>query len=52
MAYDIGPKVGIEGEAEFKKAIADINRVLKTMGTEMKAVTSAYDKNDQSSEKL
>lgn len=52
MAYDIGPKVGIEGEAEFKKAIADINRSLKTMGTEMKAVTSAYDKNDQSSEKL
>lgn len=52
MAYDIGPKVGIEGEAEFKKAIADINRSLKTMGTEMKAVTSAYDSNDKSAEKL
>lgn len=52
MSYDIGPRVGIEGEAEFKKAIADINRSLKTMGTEMKAVTSAYDKNDQSSGKL
>jgi chaperonin cofactor prefoldin len=52
MAYDIGPKVGIEGEAEFKKAIAKINMTLKTMGTEMKAVTSAYDKNDQSAEKL
>ena len=52
MSFDIGPKVGIEGEAEFKKAIADINRSLKTMGTEMKAVTSAYDKNDKSSENL
>jgi len=52
MAYDIGPKVGIEGEAEFKKAIADINRSLKTMGTEMKAVTSAYERNDKSAENL
>lgn len=52
MADNIGPKISIEGEAEFKKAIADINRNLKTMGTEMKAVTSAYDKNDQSSGKL
>ena len=44
MAERIGPKIAIEGEAEFKRAIKDINSTLKTMGTEMKAVTSAYDK--------
>lgn len=52
MAYDIGPKVGIEGEAEFKKALSELNTSLKTMGTEMTAVSSAYDKNDKSAEKL
>ena len=52
MAYDIGPKIGIEGEAEYKKAIKGINENLKTLGTEMKAVTSAYDRNDRSTEKL
>ena len=52
MAYDIGPKIGIEGEAQFKKAISEINSSLKTMGTEMKAVTSAFDKNDKSVENL
>lgn len=52
MAYDIGPKIGIDGEAEFRAAITNINQSVKTLGTEMKAVTSAYDKNDQSAEKL
>lgn len=52
MAYDIGPKIGIEGESEFRAAITNINQNIKTLGTEMKAVTSAYDKNDQSAEKL
>lgn len=50
--YDIGPKVGIEGEAEFKRAIAGINTSLQTMSTEMRAVTSAYDRNDKSAENL
>lgn len=52
MAYDIGPKIGIEGEKEFRDAIASINTKLKTLGTEMKAVTASYDKNDTSVEKL
>ena len=52
MATSIGPKIQIEGEAAFKKAITDINTSLKTMGTEMKAVSSAYDKGDTSSAKL
>lgn len=52
MAYDIGPKIGIEGEKDFRKAIQDINTNLKTLGTEMQAVTSAYDKNDKSTAAL
>lgn len=52
MAYDIGPKIGIEGEKEFRNAIQGINTNLKTLGTEMQAVTSAYDKNDKSTAAL
>jgi len=48
MSYDIGAVVGLEGEKEFKAALKDINTNLKTMGTEMKAVTSAYEKGDKS----
>lgn len=52
MAYDIGPKIGIEGEKEFRNAITSINTRLKTLDTEMQAVTSAYNKNDTSVSKL
>lgn len=52
MAYDIGPRIGVEGEAEFRKAITQINQTVKTLGTEMAAVTSAYSKNDKSAENL
>ena len=52
MAYDIGPKIGIEGEAEFRKQIGQITTELRTLGTEMNVVSSAYDKNDRSSVKL
>ena len=52
MAYDIGPKIGIEGERDFREAIVQINTKLKTLGTEMQAVASAYDKNDNSVQKL
>lgn len=52
MAYDIGLKIGIDGEAEFRKSISNINEEYKTLKTEMASVTSAFDKNDQSQEKL
>lgn len=48
MAFDIGPKIGIEGEAEFRKSIQQINTNLKTLGTEMAAVVSGFDKGDKS----
>lgn len=46
MAVDIGPKIGIDGEAEFRAQIQNINQQLKTMGSEMKAVTSAFEAGD------
>ena len=52
MAYDIGLKIGIEGEAEYRKSIRGINEENKTLETEMKAVTSAFEENDKSQEKL
>ena len=52
MAYDIGPRIGIEGEAAFRQAINALNTSFKTLGTEMSAVTSAFDKNDKSSRAL
>lgn len=52
MSENIGPRIALEGEAEFKRAIAAINTSLTTMGTEMRAVTSAYERNDKSAENL
>jgi TP901 family phage tail tape measure protein len=50
--YDIGPKIGIEGEKEFRDAIKQINDNLKVLKSEMVAVTSVYGKNNQSVEAL
>lgn len=47
-SYDIGPRVGVTGENEFKKQISEINNHIKTLGTEMKAVTAEYGKNEKS----
>ena len=52
MAYDIGPKIGIEGEKEFRSTISQINTSMKTLGTEMQAVTSQFDKGDKSTKAL
>lgn len=50
MAYDIGPKIGIEGETEYRKQINDINMTMRTLGTEMKAVSSEFIGNEKSIE--
>lgn len=52
MAYDIGPRIGIEGEKEFRNAINQLNTSMKTLGTEMSAVASRFDKGDKSMEAL
>lgn len=52
MAADIGPKIGIDGEKEFRDALKSMGQQLKTLGTEMKAVTSAFDADNDSQKKL
>ena len=52
MSVDIGPKIGIDGEAEFRKELGNINQQLRTLGSEMKAVTSAFAGNEKSQEAL
>ena len=52
MAADIGPKIGIDGEKEFRDALNSMGQQLKTLGTEMKAVTSAFDVDNDSQKKL
>ena len=43
---DFGLKIGLEGEKEFKNALAEINQSFKVLGSEMKLVESEFDKND------
>ncbi len=52
MAYDIGPKIGIEGEAEFRKELGNINQNIKTLGSEMKSVVSAFEDGANSEEAM
>lgn len=52
MAEDMGVKLGVAGENEFKKAIRDINAQFKELSSEMNLATSAFDKNDDSVEAL
>ena len=44
MPVNIGPKIGIDGEAQYRKQINQIIQQAKTLASEMKAVTSAFDK--------
>lgn len=43
MAVDIGPKIGITGEREFRNQLQQTNQALKTLAAESKAVSSAFD---------
>ena len=52
MAYDIGPRIGITGEAEFNNALKRINTTLKELGSEMQLVTSQFDGNQNSMDAL
>ena len=52
MADNFGLKIGVEGEKEFKKALSDINQSFKVLGSEMKLVSSQFDKNDKSIQAL
>ena len=52
MSENFGLKIGLEGEREFKKSLAEINSSFKVLGFEMKLVDSQFDKNDRSAEAL
>ena len=52
MADNFGLKIGVEGEKEFKKTLAEINQNFKVLGSEMKLVSSQFDKNDKSVDAL
>ena len=47
-----GGTVKLTGESEYRQALKDISSNLKVLNSEMKAVTSQYDKNDKSVENL
>ena len=42
MATDIGARIGIDGEKAFRDSLGAINSQMKTLGSEMKAVVSAF----------
>ena len=52
MAYDIGPRIGIQGEKEFNRQISQINDAIRECGSEMKALSSEFDQNANSQEAL
>ena len=52
MAVNIGPKIGVDGEAEYRKEMNNIIQQAKTLSSEMKAVTSSFSKNDSEQKKL
>lgn len=52
MSYDIGPKIGIDGEAEFRKALQRLNAEYKTLQAQTKAVTAEFDANGDQQGKL
>ena len=52
MGYNIGPKIGIEGEAQFRQQIKAINNEYKTLQAQTKALTAEFDKNGDEQGKL
>lgn len=43
MARDIGPRIGIDGEAQYRREIEGIIQQAKTLDAEMRAVASSFD---------
>ena len=52
MPENIGPKIGIDGYADFARSMKNIISQSKELASEMKLVTSEFDKNDTSQDKL
>lgn len=52
MGYNIGPKIGIEGENEFRSQIRRINDEYKALEAETRALTSSFEANGDEQGKL
>ena len=50
MAKGLGTKVELDGAAEFKRNIQDINGTLKVLGSELKLVSSEFGKTEKSAD--
>lgn len=48
----LGGTIKLKGESEYRRALSQITQSLKEVSSEMKVVTSTYDKNDTSTEAL
>lgn len=51
MAVNIGPKIGIDGEAEYRRTINNIIQQSKTLSSEMEAVAASFDESTSMQEK-
>lgn len=51
MPTNIGPRIGIEGESEYRSAINNIIQQGKTLDSQMKALTSSFDQNTSAEER-
>ena len=51
MPVNIGPKIGLEGEAEYRKSIQNIIQQQKTLKSEMQSMASAWDKDTNAQKK-
>jgi phage-related protein len=47
-----GSSIKLNGENEYQRALKQINQSLREVGSEMKVVSSAYDKNDKSTQAI
>ncbi len=52
MGYNIGPKIGIDGESEFRAQIRRINDEYKALEAETRALTSTFEANGDEQGKL
>lgn len=48
----LGGTIKLQGESEYRRALSQITQNLREVSSEMKVVTSTYDKNDTSTEAL
>ena len=48
----LGGSIKLQGESSYRRALSQITQNLREVSSEMKVVTSAYDKNDTSTEAL